>query len=485
MKRKTRASKALELTLTESLYPFINWAWNKVDPVQFLPNWHVGQICEYLEAATTGEIGKLIINVPPGHQKSLTVGVFWNAWVWLKHPERRFMFTSYAGDLALRDADRTRNLIRSPEYQELFGHRFQLRRGQDTKGRYENTHKGYRYSTAIAGIMGEGGDHVVLDDPHNVQVAESETVREETIRLINLALPTRQRSKTGSTVVIMQRLHERDFTGHALGDDGWTHLCLPARFETDHPHRSRTITLPSGRILPGDERTVDGELLFPDLFPESRIKDLEDTMGTYGAAGQLQQRPVPREGGLFKREWFAEQMVDSASVPKGGVWVRGYDLAGSTRKTSPYTAAVKLYKHNNIIYVFHVERYKGTPAVVDLAMKARAKLDGKTVTIDIPQDPGQAGKAQVRAIAQNLAGWTVRSSPESGSKEQRADPFASQCECGNVFIVRGSWNDEYLDELCMFPGGTYKDQVDATSRAFGRLLSSGGSISSGPISGAS
>lgn len=501
-----------------SLHEFIRRYWQWVDPAPFVDGWHIGAMCEYLEALTAHEIDRLIINVPPGHQKSLTVSVFWPAWCWSFAPALRFLFTAYRGDLALRDADRARELIRSEAYQQAYGGVCQLRSGQDVKSRYANTSGGYRFSTAVNGIMGEGGDFVAFDDPHNVQQAESDEVRDETVRLIRLALPTRIRSKNGGVVVMMQRLHERDYCGVVLAEEtGWTHLCLPGRVDHGHKFVSLPRRLPSGRLLPGDRRidtaaVVDiaaartakddakaaslaaaaddaakaagDDLLFPGLFGPDRMAAIEAQLSEYGIAGQIQQRPVPRSGGMFKREWFAERYIDVKALPRSRVVVRGWDLAGSTRKTSPYSAGVRMsVDAKRTYYIEHVVRIRASPGDLESAIVETAKADGLGVTIDVPQDPGQAGKSQVLAFAKTLAGFVMRASPESGSKEQRAEAFAAQCERGNVYVVRGDWTEEFVEELCLFPAGTYKDQVDATSRAFARLLQSGGMASAGVSSG--
>ncbi len=467
---------ALEKRAVEtSLYRFIKWAWPLVDPAPFVDSKHIWIVCKYLEAVTMGEIPKLAINIPPGHQKSLTVSVFWPVWTWLLKPGRRFMNTSYRGDLALRDADRSRDLIRHPVFQEEFGDRFKLRKGQDIKSRYANDQRGYRFSTAIAGIMGEGGDYVVLDDPHNVETAESDGVRDETVRKIRLALPTRVRSRDGAVVLMMQRLHSRDFCGVVFAqEEGWVHVCLPARFDPTHPFlMPPTIQLTSGRVLPGDWRTEEGELLWPELFGEERLSLLENALGSYGVAGQLQQLPVPREGGLFKRAWFDGKFVDVSDVPIG-VTVRGWDLAAGDNAAADYSASCKIRKAEGNYYIMHAARFKREPLKVKQEMKRLAEQDGHAVQVNFPQDPGQAGKSQRQDLVANLDGFNVRYSPESGDKVTRAEGLSAQAEGGNVYLVRDDWNDPFLDEICMFPGGENDDFMDAASRAYHALKNAAG-----------
>lgn len=490
---------ALAERCERSLHEFTINAWPHLDPVPFIDGRHLEIQGEYLEAFIAGEIRRLLINIPPGHMKSLEVSVLLNAWAWTQkqHVGKRFMTTSYRGDLALRDGDKTRKLIRSDWYQERWGNRvgairdtkMEIRKGADVKSRFENTAGGYRFSTSVAGIMGEGGDFVILDDPHNVEVAESDDNRNEVVRRIRMALPTRVRSPNGGVCVMMQRLHSRDYAGEMIADEAdLVHLCLPARYEKKHPHVTVPITLKSGRKLPGDFRTEEGQLLWPEAFNEDRLGSLEIELGAYAKAGQLQQRPVPRGGGMYKLHWFAGKFVDAKDVPKGAKRARGWDLAATSEqpgRAPDYTAGVKCAKFQRRIYVEDVVRFRGSPLEVRTTMKNTADMDGKAVTIDFPQDPGQAGKAQAEDLAGEFPRNRVHYSPETGSKETRQDAPASQAEAGNVYIVRGAWNREFLEELVAFPTGDYDDQADGFARAYHRLNKAKGKPRSGAVKGAS
>jgi predicted phage terminase large subunit-like protein len=483
----------------DDLHMFTEEAWPWLDPVPFVDGHHLALQAEYLQAFINGEIPRLLLNVPPGHMKSLSVSVLLNAWAWTRRDRAglRFMATSYRGDLALRDADKTRNLIRSPWYQERWGDtvgalrdtKLAIRKGQDVKSRFQNEHGGYRFSTAVGGIMGEGGDFVILDDPHNVEQAESDDNRDEVVRKIRMALPTRVRSKRGGVCVMMQRLHSRDYAGEMIADKAdLVHLCLPARYEKKHPFVAVPITLAkSGRQLPGDYRTEEGQLLWPELFDEERLGMLETELGAYAKAGQLQQRPVPRGGGMYQLKWFSGKFIDAAEVPQRAKRARGWDLAATADNTQgkgDYTAGVKLARAGGKTYVEDVLRFRGSPLTVETKMKMMADQDGKAVHIDFPQDPGQAGKAQAQSLAGMFPRNRVHYSPETGSKETRQDAPAAQAEAGNVYIVRAPWNREFLEEMCAFPTGDYDDQADAFARAYHRLVKQPGGIKSGGIKGA-
>lgn len=445
---------------------FIKRGWPVIEPGQpYTHGWHIDAICEHLEAITSGAINRLLINVPPGTMKSLATSVFWPAWEWGPKglPSTRYVAAAHAQKLAIRDNLRTRRLIASEWYQCLWGSTVKLTRDQNVKEKFENEATGIREAVAAGSITGARGDRVIIDDPLSVEDAASETIRESVIEWFLEAVPTRLNNPARSAiVVIMQRLHERDVSGIILARElGYEHLMLPMEFEPER--RCRT------KIGFVDPRFYAGELLFPARFPQSVIDRDKKAMGSYAVAGQFQQRPVPREGGLFKREWFAGKLIGAA--PEGTRWVRHWDLAATSRATAARTAGVKIGQTpDGRFIVGHAAVTQSEGNVVREFIRATAEIDTPAVAISLPQDPGQAGKVQAQDMIVMLAGFTASAQPETGDKVTRAAPFAAQCEAGNVSIMRGDWNEAYLDELCLFPSGQFKDQVDASSGAFGRLV---------------
>ena len=449
-----------------------------------------------------------------GHQlvpthNSLTTNVFWPAWEWGPRnlPTTRYVSSSYSEALTTRDNRRCRNLISSTRYQEAWGHRFQIAGDQNAKVRYDTDKTGFKIATSVGGLgTGERGDRFIIDDPHNIKESESDAARESALQWFTEVVPTRVNDPDKSAIiVIMQRVHERDISGLILREDlGYDFLCLPMEHEkayrcytpvkrpgiaTERVTRVMQEQDPmprwvcEGEELPRDyepdwkeltmqdRREEEGELLWPDRFSQRHLEDdlkpaLRAWGGSYAEAGQLQQRPAPRGGGMFQREDF--NFVDK--IPDGMTRItRGWDLA-STKDAGAWTVGVKMGLMDGRIYILDVRRLRGSPGQVEDAFTASTEADGHRVIPAFPQDPGQAGKAQKASIAGKLHGYRVHFSPETGSKENRARPLAAQSEAGNLYLVRGSWNDVFVNEACLFPNGQFKDQIDAASRAYMRLI---------------
>lgn len=455
---------------SRSLIDFVRMAWHVVEPAApYVHGWHADAVAEHLQAVTSGQITRLLINVPPGMSKSLLCNVFFPAFEWGPKNKQamRYVATAHSQNLAVRDNVKCRRLVQSRWFQERWP--VQLTGDQNEKRKFENTRTGFREAMAFTGMTGSRGDRVLIDDPMSVDDALSETVRDNINTTFAEALPTRLNSPERSAiVVIMQRLHQNDVAGLILEKDlGYEHLCLPMEFESNHPHISRTSL---GFV---DPRKNDGDLLFPARFPKHVIERDKKVMaskhGSTAVAGQFQQRPAAREGEMFKRAWF--NIVDAS--PARARRVRAWDLASTEKekgKEPDWMAGVRMSEADGRYYIEHVARWQKSPHESEQAMKATASQDGPLVPIDFPQDPGAAGKSYAAVLIRMLSGYSVKASPESGSKEVRATGFAAQCEAGNVFLVRGEWNDAFIDELCNFPLGKNDDQVDAASRAFNRLV---------------
>ena len=224
-----------KLAAEVSFRVFVEQAWHVLEPAtQFLPGIHVDAICEHLQAVAEDRIKDLVVNVPPGHAKSLLCCVFFPAWVWIKHPEKRWLFASYKADLAIRDSVKCRALIQSAWYQERWSDRFHLTDDQNEKKRFENDHTGYREITSVGTGTGSRADLVVCDDPLSADQAQSDTERKTANDWWSGTMTTRVNDlRTGHFILVQQRLHDDDTTALCLKQGGYEHLCLPEEFEVD------------------------------------------------------------------------------------------------------------------------------------------------------------------------------------------------------------------------------------------------------------
>lgn len=450
---------------SQTLAGFIREAWPVLEPSQpYVHGWHIDAICEHLEAVTAGDITRLLINIPPGTMKSLVASVFWPAWEWGPRglPSMRYLTTSYTEKYVKRDSRRMRDLVQSDWYQSLWPE-IELQRAGEVS--FENTKRGGREGVPFASMTGGRGDRVIIDDPHSTETAESEAEREATTRIFRESVPSRLNNPASSAiVVIMQRLHEKDVSGQILSLGlGYDHLMLPMEFD---PKRSCSTSIGFK-----DPRSAEGELLFPERFPREVIERDKKVMGAYAVAGQFQQQPAPRSGGMFQRSDF--EIVDAAPATPNRV--RRWDFAATDPKKKgagdpDWTVGLLLSEWRGTYYVEHVVRDRKSPAGVETMLKNTASQDGKAIKIVVPQDPGAAGKSNAAHLIRMLTGWNVRAVIESGSKVDRATPVSAQAEAGNIKLVRGPWNEAFLEEVSMFPSGAHDDQVDALSGAFAELV---------------
>ncbi len=441
------------------LYFFSRWMFMQRRRYKWLRGPHHKIICDALMRVYRGECKRLIINVPPRYSKTELAVVNFIAWALGNVPDAEFIHTSYSGRLAANNAWQVRELVQNPDYRAIFP-RVELRTDSQAKDEWRTTEGGCVYAVGSSGtITGYGagkhregfGGAIIIDDPHKADEARSDVIREGVIDWFQNTLESRKNSPDTPIILIMQRLHERDLAGWLLaGGNGekWEHVCLEALRD-------------------------DGTALWQEKHDAAELRRMQQA-SPYTFAGQYQQRPAPLEGGLFK----PDQITTIDALPAGLAinWIRAWDL-GSSKDTSSGdpSAGAKLGRLPDGRYVIgDMERWWRGPDERDAAMLNIAGRDGQETRISIPQDPGQAGKTQVTYLTRELAGFAVESSPESGDKVTRAEPFAAQVNVGNVLMLRGAWNQALIDELRVFPNGSHDDQVDALSRAFAGLVASRG-----------
>lgn len=469
---------------------FVKQGWHVVEPKhRYIHNWHIDAICDHMVAAYDRDIKRLGIMVPPRTMKSLTVSIFGPAWQWLRDPGEQFLTASYGGDLSLEFAVKSRDLIRSAWYQARWGDRFSLKSDVNMKSKYQNNHGGQRLATSVGGIgTGEGGDIIQIDDPHNADEILSDTKRQAAIEWHDGTISTRfNQPDEGVEIIIMQRLHEKDVMGHVIELDGredWQILCLPEEYEANHPFVCpREVVLPNGRKLQGDVREENGQLLFPERIGPSAHERRKKRLGSFRAAGQLQQRPSAHEGAILKRQYwkfYDPKLVESLhGLPNFTSIAGSWDTSFKDKTTSDYVAGGLWGIYRGDRYLLRLINQRMTMTQTKTAMlEFRAwgieKFPGLPMTTLIEKSAN--GVEIIEQLQREIPG--VQPWPASADKTSRAWAAEPDIESGNVFLPghaspEGSGYDEartpadvqeLIEQCAKFPSGDHDDMVDMVTQ---------------------
>lgn len=445
----------------ESFFDFVKRFWNVIIPETPYFNWHIEYLCSELQILAERVFRRepkqydLIINISPGTTKSTICSVMFPAWCWTRDATIRLICGSYAFPLSLYLGTQSRDVLLSDKFLSLYGAGMQLTEMQ--KGLQMNDKGGQRIATSTGGsITGMHGHFLVIDDPINPKQAVSKVALKSANDWIDHTLMTRKVDKRITPfILIMQRLHQNDPTGHLLDnrqEGDIRHICLPAELTNNvKPRRLRHFY-------------VDGLM---DTVRLSRpiLEASKRELGEYGYAGQFMQSPIPAGGAMFR----TDRIEVVAATVRGKKSIRYWDKAG-TAGGGAFTVGVLMSVDTQGCYwILDVIRGQWEASSRENIIRQTAEIDGEDVIVAVEQEPGSGGKESAQNTVKRLAGFRVRIDRPFGDKELRADPFAVQVNGGNVKLAKGVWNKEYLDELQYFPFSTYKDQVDASSGAFAML----------------
>jgi predicted phage terminase large subunit-like protein len=507
----------------DSLAEFICQAWHIVEPgAPYVHGWHIDAICDHLEAVTYGDLNRLLINVPPGMMKSLCLNVFWPAWEWGPRniPHHRFVCTSHSQNLAIRDSTKMRRLVQSDWYQKRWGDRVKLTGDVNAKTKFENMATGFREAVAFESMTGVRGDRVTIDDPHSVDSAGSDAMRASTVDTFLEAVPTRLNNpKESAIVVIMQRLHEGDVSGVILDKGlGYEHLMLPMEFD---PARKCYTSIGFE-----DPRTEEGELLFPERFPREVVERDKLVMGPYAVAGQFNQSPSPRGGGIIKREWWrlydeeeaASHGVKDGAFPPMDFIVASLDPAytekkendpsaltiwGVWQRTARLSRAISNIVGERVVYDDGMDT---TPAVMLMhAWQKRLPIHGPELVrqtfetkeqfrqrqleqwglVEHVADACKRFKVDLLLIEAKASGISVAQSiktlhrydgfsvqlidPGKADKIARAYAVQAVWSGGQVYAPDRSWADMVITQCESFPRAAHDDLVDSATQAIKHL----------------
>ncbi len=453
---------------------FIKTMWTEIAYDDLVWNWHIDYLCGHLmDVAFDVAEGRprrhdIVINIPPGTTKSTICSIMFPAWCWTRWHWMKFIATTYSGALSLEHAEASRDVVKSHRYSKLFPD-VTVKRDKDIKSNFRVQKRlsngktvlgGNRYSTSVGGTLtGFHGHILIVDDPLNPAGAWRGNEMDTANKWLSQTLSTRKVEKAVTpTILIMQRLHQNDPSGHMLAKKkNILHISLPGEIR-NYPDKVKPSKLKQFYI---------DDLLDPNRMTWEVLNDMEADMGQYGYAGQIGQNPVPPGGGMFKPDNI--QVVQAPSSHMMGRPVRYWDKAG-THEGGAYTVGAKMAKlRNGKYHVQDVQRGQWGTEKREKIIRATAEMDSKSTIIYMEQEGGSGGKDSIRESVKNLDGFSVHADKPVGDKVFRADPFSVQVNIGNVEMLEAPWNNDFIDEMRFFPKSTYKDQVDAASGAYSKL----------------
>lgn len=446
-----------------SLGEYIRQAWPTIEPTtDLIWNWHIDCIAEHLEAVTSGEITRLVINVPPRHMKSISVSVSWPTWSWIHKPGSRWIFTGHKEDLTTKHNLDRRLILGGNWFQENWGSRFKMSTSQDNKTKFQNDKQGFMLSTSIgASVVGEGGDFIVIDDPLDPERAHSDDIRKRAIEYCKYLITRLNNKKTGAIVMIMQRVHEKDPAQALLDLGDYVHLNLPCEAES-----KTIISFPkSGKTITRDK----GDLLWPEREGRKEIDALKRTLGSYKFSAQYQQKPSPAEGGILKRTWWKFYKQLPALEFRIQSWDCSFKGVEQSKNDDPdYVAGQVWGRAGADLYL--IDRFRDQASFTETCqamLTMKGKHSGCIATLVEDKANGPAiidtlGKAIPGLLAVN---------PEGG-KIARAFAVQPTIEAGNVYLPDPSiapWVHDFIEECASFPKGGTDDEVDAATQAINYL----------------
>lgn len=423
--------------------------------------WHLEVICDHVQAFLEKKLGKqhLLVNVPPAAMKSTIVSVMAPAWWWLHNPSWRALFFSGNESVGLRDSMRCREIIESQWYQESFAPQWQLAPDQNAKGHYRNTASGFR-KTQSAGsrITGERADDIFVDDPLDAAEAFSKSSREAIIQWWDQAASNRLNDlRVGGKCIIQQRLHENDLAGHILRNDknNWDILIIRQEYEKgDEPTSLNWV----------DPRKDEGELFFPERFPKEVVETEKNRLGSYGYAGQHQQRPSSAAGGLFKRDdwqFYNLRYVDHAQLERDyGIKriIQAWDTAFKVKTTSDYSVGITIGVSTNRYYI--LDLWRGKVEYPELKRAVQAQYNRWKAGTVLVED-----KASGQSIIQELRRDTklpILAYKIDKDKIARAYSITPIHEAELIYLPdKAAWINDFIEELSSFPTALHDDMVDS------------------------
>lgn len=447
------AKQFSESIIKTDLSSFIQKCFATVNPgTKYLHNWHIDLIAETLKKCEDGKIKRLIINIPPRYLKSLSVNVAWPCWLMAKDPSRRIISASYSQGLSTKHSLDSRLVINSKWYQAAFPNT-RIVTDQNEKDKFVTTQRGFRFATSVGGtITGEGGNFLIVDDPHNPAHIMSKAQRENVLNWYEQVFASRLDDKNkGVIVLIMQRLHPEDLTNHLTtkAKKVWHHLVIPAITEKNIIYNDKFIFPKNTSLHPARES-------------KKQLKITKAELGGFNFSAQYLQKPLSEENGMVKYAWFDRYLTPPNNLTN---ITQSWDTGIKSSATSDYSVCTTWGESENKYYLLNVTRVKMEyPELKRKILQMRDEYSPEVILIE--------DKASGQSLIQELRAETkipiIPVNPIN-DKVTRFARVSTMIEAGKVSIPKKvEWLEDFEAEIFSFPNVSHDDQVDSLSQYLNR-----------------
>lgn len=450
----TNEQKVIKVKCENDFLFFARYIYKENHRRNFIIAPHFVLIAQFLMRVFNGEVKRGIINMPPRYGKTELAIKLFIAWSLIKNSSSKFIHLSYSDDLALDNSSQTKEYIESEAFQSLWG--MELKKDAQGKKKWFNKDGGGVYATASGGaITGFGAGvaeskvfagAILIDDPLKPDDASSEVRRNSVNERYNNTIRSRVNDRETPIIIIMQRLHEEDLSGFLLdGGSGeeWEHLCLPALDSNNKP-------------------------LWEDKHSFDELEQIRQA-NRYNFSGQYMQTPAPEEGGEWRKDWF--EIIDKSVVPPNLKWELIIDGA-YTKNTSNDPTGFQIGARWGNNYVIHssIDKYMELPELLKFIpnhiIAAGVKV---SLTLVEPKASGKSIKQMIHEQSKlNVA--EIKTDFVNNSKIENARACSPFIEGGRVKLIKGNWNESFLNQVGTFPNAKHDEHIDLTCYGIERNL---------------
>jgi predicted phage terminase large subunit-like protein len=457
----------------QRFYFFFLEFWETIEAVELVPNWHIEYLCDELQQVyerwKRGESQPdVLINIPPGTSKSTTVTQLFPAWLWLVEPSTRIISTSFAADVSIGHAMKSRDCLQSDKFKLYFPGHITFKHDENGKTAYRNTAKGQRFVTSSgARVTGVHADFILIDDPINPEKAANEAGRKQAQSHVRTVSTRKTDKKRTVSIMVMQRVHELDPAGEWIKKKkDLRHICLPGELVPDSKGELGKNVKPAALKA----RYVDG-LLDPNRLDRTALAKLKEDLGSYGYAGQIGQQPAPDEGGILKKAWFeviTYEEFQKRTAGKSFAWMFDTDTAYTEKQENDPSAAMASAYIDNILYVRNVAAWRQELPDLVKELPRFVQANGYTNQSKLHIEPKASGKSTYQTLKRETKINVVEAPAPVDDKKTRVTNVAPFCESKRVILIDGGYVEDTVQEWCAFPTAAHDDRVDCLVQAINR-----------------